>query len=287
MLPAMKLLLDAFWRAAAYSLMPRVIGLSLLPLLLAGSLFLVLGYFFWEGAVAAVHGWLQAWSLSEAALRWLDVHASGGFRAVLAPMIVVALTVPVTVLVSLLLVAWLMTPALTRLVAERRFPALERRHGGTLWQSVALSLGSSVLALAAMLLSAPLWLVPPLALLVPPLIWGALTAKVMSFDALAEHADAAERRALLREHRWPLLLIGVASGYLGAAPSLLWALSAATLIFAPVLIALSVWLYTLVFAFSSLWFVHYALAALHARRGSPAAGEVVAPEPPRMEVIQP
>ena len=50
----MKLLLDSFWRAAAYLLMPRVIGLSLLPLLIAGGLALVLGYFFWEAAVATV-----------------------------------------------------------------------------------------------------------------------------------------------------------------------------------------------------------------------------------------
>jgi hypothetical protein len=71
----------------------------------------------------------------------------------------------------------------------------------------------------------------------------------MSFDVLADHASADERRALVAEHRWPLLLIGVVTGYLGAAPSLIWAVSAATLIFAPLLIAVSVWLYTLVFAF--------------------------------------
>ena len=43
---------------------------------------------------------------------------------------------------------------------------------------------------------------------------------------------------------------------------LLWAASAMTLVFAPLLIVVSVWLYTLVFAFSALWFAHYALAAL-------------------------
>ena len=61
----MKLLLDSFWRAAAYLLMPRVIGLSLLPLLIAGGLALVLGYFFWEAAVATVRATLESWSLVE------------------------------------------------------------------------------------------------------------------------------------------------------------------------------------------------------------------------------
>jgi len=55
-------------------------------------------------------------------------------------------------------------------------------------------------------------------------------------------------------------------GYLGAAPTLLWAVSAATLIFAPLLVVVSVWLYTLVFAFAALWFTHFALAALQRLR---------------------
>ena len=69
--------------------------------------------------------------------------------------------------------------------------------------------------------------------------------------------------------------MGVACGYLSAAPSLVWAVSALALVLAPILIVVSVWLYTLVFAFSSLWFAHYALAALQAlraREGSRAAG---------------
>ena len=60
--------------------------------------------------------------------------------------------------------------------------------------------------------------------------------------------------------------MGVVTGYLGAAPSLLWAMSALTLVFAPLLILVSVWLYTLVFAFSALWFAHYLLAALQRLR---------------------
>jgi hypothetical protein len=48
----------------------------------------------------------------------------------------------------------------------------------------------------------------------------------------------------------------------------LWAASAATLIFAPVLVVVSVWLYTLIFAFASCWFAHYLLAALQRLRES-------------------
>jgi hypothetical protein len=76
-----------------------------------------------------------------------------------------------------------------------------------------------------------------------------------------------------------LLAIGIITGYLGAAPSLLWAVSAATLVLAPVLVVLSVWLYTLVFAFAALWFAHFALAALQRLREEVAVVSPAAPVP--------
>ena len=263
---------DAFWRAAAYCLHPRVIVLSLAPLLLAGGLTLALGWFFWEPAVAGTRATLESWSLLDGLLKWLEALGGKGLRAVIAPLVIVALALPVIVVLSLLMVALLMAPALVSLVVKRRFAGLETKRGAALWQSVLWSLGCTLAALLALVLSVPLWFVPPLVLILPPLIWGWLTCRVMAFDVLAEHASAEERRTILREHRWPLLAIGVVCGYLGAAPTLLWAVGAAALIFAPLLVLVSVWLYTLVFAFAALWFAHYALAALQQlRAATPAA----------------
>lgn len=262
----MSLLFDAFWRAVAYCLHPRVVLLSLLPLVLIAGAAFVLGWFFWESAVSAVAGALMQWELLKTARHWLESMGAIGFYAVLPPLIVVAVAVPFIVVASLLAVGVLMAPAIVRLVAQRRFPRLEREQGASFWQSLAWMLGSTAIALAAIVISMPLWLIPPLVLLLPPLIWGWLAYRVMTFDALAEHATRAERRELMRRHRWPLVLMGVLTGYAGAAPSVIWAFGAAALILAPLLIVASVWLYTLVFAFSSLWFTHFALAALHAQR---------------------
>lgn len=271
----MKELADSFWRAAAYCLHPKVILLSLLPLLFAVAAVLGLGWLYWEAAVAGVRATLEQWSLVVSFLAWLDSVGAGSFSAVLAPLIVVALAVPVIVVASLLLVAWLMTPSLVNLVAARRFGTLERKRGAG-WLSAALwSIGYMLVALLLLVLSLPLWFIPPLVLVLPPLIWGWLTYKVLGFDVLAAHASADERRQLMRDKHWPLLAIGVVSGYLGAAPSLLWAVSAATLVLAPLLVVVSVWLYTLVFAFAALWFSHFALAALQRLRQQ--AGTVPVP----------
>ncbi len=277
----MNLFLDSFWRAAAYCIRPRVIALSFFPLLLMVALALGLGYFYWDSALDFVREALEASMVVNSVWAWLQSVGAGSLKLVLAPLIVIFAVTPVIVVLSLLTVAVLMTPALTLLVAERRFPQLERKRGGSLVFSLLWSLGSTLLALIALIVSIPLWLVPPLILVLPPLIWGWLTYRVMAYDALAEHASAQERKEIFRRHRGWLLGIGVLSGFLGAAPSLIWASGALLAAAFVILVPLAIWIYTLVFAFSSLWFAHYCLAALQALRAEQAlaAAAAVAPTP--------
>ena len=267
----MNLFLDSFWRAVAYSVRPRVIALSFLPLVLLILVSGALVYFFWDGALVFVQGWLSSLSLLESVLGWLEAAGAGHLRSVLAPLVLLLLGLPLIIVATLLAVAGFMTPALVALVGERRFPHLERRRGGSFWRGMLFGLGSAVLALLALLVSMPLWLIPPLVVLLPPLIWGWLTYRVMTYDTLSEHASADERAQLLRRHRLALLAIGVLTGYLGAAPGLVWAVGAMAIVFAPLLVPLAIWIYTYVFAFSSLWFAHYSLAALAALRAQAEA----------------
>ena len=276
MLRPMNLLLDSFWRAVAYCLHPRVIGLSLLPLALMIVLALGLGYFLWDGAVNAVFLWLESTAMFGRVGQWLQEMGLPGLRNVVAPLIVIVGVTPLVVAAVLFFVALLMMPALVSLVAQRRFPDLERKHGASFLRGALWSMGSALLAAVGLIASMPLWLIPPLILILPPLIWGWLTYRVMAFDALADHASGDERRAVFREHRLWLLVMGVITGYMGAAPSLVWAsgwVFAAAFVF---LIPVAIWIYTLVFAFAALWFSHYGLAALQAHR----AAAVITPGTP-------
>lgn len=274
----MSLFLDSFWRAVAYCLHPRVILLSLLPLLAMVVLALGLGWLYWDSAVDAIFNWLQSMALFATFGQWLTDAGLGGLKNVMAPLIIILGITPLVILAVLLLVAMLMMPAVVKLVERRRFAQLERKQGGSFLQSALWSLGSTLLALAALVVSVPLWLIPPLILLLPPLIWGWLTYRVMAFDALAEHASRDERRAILREHRLWLLAMGVGTGYLGAAPSVLWASGWFFVAAFPVLVPAAIWIYTLVFAFASLWFAHYCLAALEKLRAA-SAPAAAAPAP--------
>lgn len=259
----MNLLLDSFWRAVAYCMHPRVIVLSIIPLVLMVGLTGGLGYFFWDAALDQVRTVLESSALINSAWAWLERVGAGQLKSVLAPMLVILVVTPVIVIGSLLVVALLMTPLIVKLVARRRFPTLEPLKGASFLGSLGWSLGSTLMALLAMVISIPLWLVPPLVLVLPPLVWGWLTYRVMAFDALAEHASVEERHTLFRRHRAQLVGMGVLVGYLGAAPSLIWSIGIMTIVMAPILVPISIWIYTLIFAFSSLWFAHYCLAALH------------------------
>src|SRR4051812_23436903 len=97
--------LDAFWRALAYCLHPRVIVLSFLPLVIAGGLTVGLGYFFWEPTVLDVRNAIDSWVIVDVLLSWLDAVGVHGLRMYLAPLIVIVLAVPVIVLLALVMVA--------------------------------------------------------------------------------------------------------------------------------------------------------------------------------------
>lgn len=81
--------------------------------------------------------------------------------------------------------------------------------------------------------------------------------------------------------------MGVVTGYMGAAPSLVWSLGFMAVALAPILVPLSVWLYTLIFAFSCLWFSHFGLRALQQlreRRASDAATVLTPLQPGPVDV---
>jgi hypothetical protein len=270
----MTAVLDAFVRSLVYCLHPRVIGWSLLPFVLMVGIVSLLGYWYLDGVLAGVTQVLEAMNWLQVLWGWLESVGAGKLKTVLVPLVVIVLLTPVVLMASLFLVALLAAPWLVRWVASRRFPNLERAGGTSYLASVAWALMSIGGALLALAVTSPLWFIPPLVLVLPPLIWGWLTYRVMAFDALAGHASADERREIFHRHRWALLFMGVWAGYLGAAPSMIWSLGFMAVAMAPFLVPLSIWLYTLVFVFSALWFAHFCLGALQRlrdERGSEAA----------------
>ncbi len=258
-----------FWRASLGCWHPRVLLLSVPAMLLAAAAVGVLGWLAWEPAMDGVRDTLAAWSLSTRVLQWLHGIGAPQWRALIAPMAVVALAMPL-VLVAALLMASALAPAVARHVAWRHYRALAAHGSAGRWPMLGWTLACTAAALLALVLSMPLWLLPPLVLVLPPLIGGWLASRVLAFNVLAHHASAAERRRVMRQRRWTLLAMGAGVGYLASAPSLVFAAGTAALMLAPLLAIAVAAFQVAVFMFAACWFAHVCLAELQRlRQGSP------------------
>ena len=264
----------SFWRALTALFHPRMLWLTFWPFLVA---IVGWGLVFWFGSETltgwvgeGLRHWSQGWTangwVSDSIVGWFGSFAAGMLHLVVAPFVVAALAIPLIAISTLLLIAGMSMPAVLRHLSLREFAGLEAREGGSWYGSLGHAAVATLVVLAVILITLPLWLVPPLFVVLPPLLWGWLSYRVMSYDALAAHATGAERRALCAAHRWPLLAIGVATGLLGSLPTLLWASSLMLLVLFPIVAVVAIWLYVVIFVFSALWFAHYCLSALRSMR---------------------
>jgi hypothetical protein len=265
-------LLRSFGRALASALHPRMLWLTFMPFLAATIGWGVLLWFSWQTLIGATRGWLDNWSFTVTLSHLFDWLGFSALHAVMAPFFVIAIAIPLIVVTVLLLIATLSMPAVIRFLSARQFPGLEMRRGGTWYGSLAQALWTTLVCLVLLIVTLPLWLVPPFFALIPPLLWGWLTYRVMTYDALALHASADERRALVSRFRLPLLLIGIASGLLGSLPTLIWASSVWLIVLFPVITAVTIWIYAFILVFSALWFGYYCLRALQRMRAEEQGG---------------
>ena len=261
-------LFRTFFRALLSQMHPRMLLMTVLPFVLALALW---GLALWQGLqplIDQLHAWFSDYGLFRQSGEMLDSLGLSSLRTLLVPLIAMWLLLPFMIVTALLLVGVLAMPAIGNHVSRHYYPQLERRHGGSFAGSIWTSLSSFFVFLLAWLVTLPLNLIPLFALIVQPLLWGWLTCRVMAYDALSDFADQEELHAIRSSQRFPLLVIGVVTGSLGAAPGLLWLGGVMSVIFFPALAAVAIWLYLLIFVFSGLWFQHYCLDALVRRRST-------------------
>lgn len=267
----MRPILIAFGRAVLSQLHFRMLMLTVLPFVLSVA---VWGIALWLGLQPLIDG-LQNYFINNDGFRIsgevLNSFGLGMLKTVLVPMIAMWALLPLMILTALTFIGLIAMPSIVKHVAGHHYPEIEARKGGTLLGSLWMSASSFAVFAILWLLTLPLSLFPPLALIIQPMLWGWLTYRVMAYDALAEHADVQEHKEILRIHRWPLLVIGVLTGAMGAAPTLLWLGGALSVIFFPLLAAGAIWLYVLVFVFTGLWFQYYCLEALAKYRAANSA----------------
>jgi len=274
-----KSVLVAFGRAVASQFNLRMLLLALLPLCAATAAWGVLLWLGLQPAIDLVQRYFVEHDGFAVSGRWLSMFGLAAFKTVIVPLIAMWLFLPLMVVTALIFVGAMALPVIVRHVGSRVYPGLERRRGGSFLGTLWLTMTSLLIFVALWVATTPLCAFPALGFAIQPLLWGWLTCRVMANDVLSGYADAVERKALLRRHRWPLLAIGTVTGLFGVAPSLFWMGGTLSIVLFPFFAVLSICLYVLVFTFSGLWFTHYGLAALRDHRStappSPAPADSV------------
>jgi len=236
----------AMFYGLANLLHPRMLWLMVWPMLVSLTFWSAVALAFWNRLAAALAALFQRWLEPAAGFVRFDF---GDATVIAAYVVLFLLIVPLVYLTALFILGIFGMDKMVDYVAQRSFPALERRHGGTLagsiWNGIAALGGMALL----FLVSLPLWLLPPLWPLIPLAIFTWVNQKLLRYDALAQHADREEMALLFRERRGALLLLGLLLALLAYVPFVGF--------IAPVVFGLA--------------FIRYLLAALQEKRAAASA----------------
>ncbi len=180
-------ILGALRRALPILFTARIVSLAFLPLLIAAVVWIVIAVAAWTPLTDAL---AHAFGERTGDASWL--------ARIAAQLVAIVMFAALAVATALTAIAVLAMPVIVRTVSTRHFPALAEQRGGSL-------LGSAKNAALALLVFVPLWLASLALLVFPPLYAVAslllnawLSQRMFRYDALAEHASAAEIATVLR-----------------------------------------------------------------------------------------
>ena len=130
------------------------------------------------------------------------------------------LLLPAIYVTALLITSIFAMPMMVTHVAQRSYPQLEYKHGGTTLGSVSNSVWATVHYIVGSIISLPLWLFAPLAVIVPLLLLAYINQRLFRYDALSEHASTVEYTSIAAASKRDFFILGVAVGVLQFVPVL-------------------------------------------------------------------
>ncbi|MDR0481102.1 MAG: EI24 domain-containing protein [Gallionellaceae bacterium] len=242
----------AFKRALVSQCHPSMLFAILLPFLIAFVGAIVLFWLCWSPLMGWLGNEFDQRQFIENADQWLvamGLFSLMSLKSYLLPLIAVAILLPLAGILGLAIAAVFVMPLVLRHVSASDYPSLARQGRNATVVSVWNMIWVSLAFMAGWLLTAPLWLLPPMVFILHLYWWAFAFSRMLRVDAIVEHASPEERRLLLQRHNIPFWLIGLVCALINLLPPA-W-------IFLPV--------------YGSLVYVHYGLDALEQLRAERAA----------------
>jgi len=251
----------AFRRALISQLHPKMLAALFLPFVIALLGAIVLLWAFWTPLTQWLDGQMSQWAVVDQFDQWMLAAGLFSVKVYMIPVLAAGLLLPLAGILGLVIAAIFVMPIVLRHLEKREYKNV-RRQGQ---HAVAVGAWNAVLVgtvfVFGWLLTMPLWLFPPLALVLPVFWWAFAFSKIMRVDALVEHANGPERRLLWRRHNLEYWTLGLCLSVIN--------------LFPPMWLVLPV--------FSALVFAHYSLEALRQYRLQHAIQSAPRPDPSTSE----
>ena len=206
----MEAVFRALARAVGSLVHPVILLILLIPMVVAAAVWLGVAWAYWDTWTSAIqslvmdhtgYSWTARWDLTEVA-------------GVVAVIVVVILLTPAIIVTALLIAAIFAMPVLVSHVTRRDYPQLERRKGGTVLGSAWNAFVAIGLFMVLWVVTIPLWLLGPVAAVLPLMLSAYLNQRLFRYDALSEHASHEEMQRIFLEARGRLFLLGLITGVL-------------------------------------------------------------------------
>lgn len=238
----MNLMFEALSRAFRDLFQFRILWIVLWPIVTAVLMWFVLGVVFW----GVFSDWITSGLTALGMKTWLEGIEPQWIAHSMQAVAHLILFIPLVFVTALVITALFAMPMLIRLVAERDYPQLERKNGGSVGGNLLNALLAICIFAVIWALTIPLWLVGA-GVIIPFVAAAYLNQRLFRYDALAEHASHEEMKALFSANQSSLWGLGLLTGLAQFVPVLN--------LFAPVL--------------SGLTFVHFGLRRLNDLRQHP------------------
>jgi len=229
-------MIEALSRAFRDLFQFRILWIVLWPIVTAILMWIVLGVVFW----GIFSDWITSGLTALGIKTWLEGIEPQWIAHSIQAMAHLILFIPLVFVTALVITALFAMPMLIRLVAERDYPQLERKNGGSVGGNLLNALLAICIFVIIWALTIPLWLVG-IGIIIPFIAAAYLNQRLFRYDALAEHASHEEMKMLFSTNQSSLWGLGLLTGLVQFVPILN--------LFAPVL--------------SGLTFIHFGLAQLN------------------------
>ncbi len=227
--------IDALSRASRDLFNVKVLWIVIWPMLVSILLWVIIGVTIWD----TIEKWLLIGLTGLGMQNFLEGVEPHWIAKGIQSMAHILLFVPLVFITTLVITAVFAMPVLIDTVAGRDYPELERNRGGSISGNLINAMVAICIFLGIWLLSLPLWLIG-VGVLVPFIAATYLNQRLFRYDALAEHADGVEMRAVFNQYQTSWWGLGLLTSLLQFVPIVN--------LFAPVLTGLA--------------FVHFGLARL-------------------------